>query len=328
MSLYKLFRPLLFKSDPESAHRRMAGVLKILHKSWILRQGARLFYWAPEVLVQKARLNFRTPLGIAAGFDKNAEFYNGLSALGVGFVELGSVTRYPQEGNPRPRIARLVKDRAIINHMGLNNVGLEAFIANLKAYPARMKIGVSIAPNHGLSTAQMISDMAFCAHEVEEEADYISFNLSCPNQDGVTTLQEPETIAQLLDMLHLRKPVFCKFSSDLDEEQLFSCLRELCGRVAGVILANTSLSRDGLQSKQRNFKGGLSGKPLFEKVLKQVKRVRKYYPSEFVLIFSGGIFTAEDAQRALAAGADLLQIYSGMIYEGPGIFRRIAKALR
>lgn len=328
MSLYKLFRPLLFKSDPESAHLRVANVLKKLHKSSVLRLGARLLYQAPEILMHKAQLNFRNPLGIAAGFDKNAEFYNGLSALGVGFVELGSVTRYPQEGNPRPRIARLVEDQAIINHMGLNNVGVEKFVANLESHPLEMKIGVSIAPNHDLTTAQMITDMAFCVHKVEEVADYISLNLSCPNQDGVTALQEPETIAQLLDMIKVRKPLFCKFSSDLDEEQLFDCLRVICGRVAGIILSNTSLKRDGLQSEHRNFKGGLSGRPLFEKVLEQMKTVYKYYPSEFVLIFSGGIFTAEDAYKAFEAGADLLQIYSGMIYEGPGIFKRITKGLQ
>lgn len=328
MNFYKLCRPLIFKSDPESTHLRMANILKTLHKGGVLRQGVHLLYGAQEKPVQVAQIRFKNPLGIAAGFDKNAEFYNGLNPLGVGFVEVGSVTRYPQKGNPRPRIARLVEDKAIINHMGLNNVGLEAFIRNLKAYPAQMKIGVSIAPNHDLTTAQMITDMAFCAHKVEQVADYLSLNLSCPNQDGVTALQEPETIVQLLDMLHTKKPLFCKFSSDLDHTQLLSCLHVLRGRVAGIILANTSVKRDGLESEHRNFKGGLSGKPLFKRVLEQAKTLRKHYPSEFALIFSGGVFTAADAQKAFAAGADLLQIYSGMIYEGPGIFKRITRGLK
>lgn len=327
MSLYKTFRSLIFKSDPEDAHLKMAKRLKAMHKGSALSGIVRSVYGIKEIPVEVAGISFKNPLGIAAGFDKNAEFYNGLAALGIGFVELGSVTRYPQDGNPRPRIARLVEDEAIVNRMGLNNVGLEQFIKNIEGHSSKLKIGTSIAPNHDLSTEQMITDMAFCANEVARVSDYLSLNLSCPNQDGVTSLQEPETIVELLKEIDVSQPIFCKFSSDLTDEKLFACLDAIKGKVTGIILSNTSLKRNGLKSVNRDFKGGLSGKPLFKTVVHQVQEVKKRYRDNFAIIFSGGIFTPEDAQEAGKVGADLIQIYSGMIYEGPGIFKKISSNL-
>lgn len=327
MSWYKIIRPIIFRSDPEEAHLRLAKRLMALPEDTVSKGIAAALFKTPEKPVKVAGLNLRTPLGIAAGFDKNAEFYKGLETLGIGFVELGSVTLHPQKGNPRPRIVRLVEDRAIINRMGLNNVGLEQFIKNLQRHPTRLVMGASIAPNHDLTTAQMIKDMTYCAHRLDEHVDYLSLNLSCPNQDGVTSLQEPETILELLKQLKVSKPVFCKFSSDLKQKELFACLDAIRGKVAGVIMANTSLSREGLRSPNKNFKGGLSGKPLFNRVLALTILIKERYQSDFSIIFSGGIFSAEEALLAREAGADLIQIYSGMIYEGPGIFKRIGKRL-
>ncbi len=327
MNLYKVLRPAIFKSDPEDAHQWMAGRLRSIHRGSSLEKVAKSLYQAPPRPIEVAGISFRNPLGIAAGFDKNAEFYNGLTPLGIGFVELGSVTRYPQKGNPRPRIARLVEDQAVINHMGLNNVGIHQFIENIRKHPPQLRIGVSIAPNHDLTTAQMIADMAFCSNEAAPFADYLSLNLSCPNQDGVTSLQEPDTIGELLDKISTDNPIFCKFSSDLGEKKLFACLDGIRGKVAGIIMANTSLRRDDLQSPNRDFRGGLSGKPLFNRILAQVILIKEQYKDDFAIIFSGGVFTSEDALLAREAGADLIQIYSGMIYEGPGIFKKLGATL-
>lgn len=328
MSLYKSIRPLIFKTDPESSHHFIGRVLSLPHRSGLIRKIVNLGFKSRPKPVEVAGITFPNPLGIAAGFDKNGVYYNGLAGIGVGFVEVGSVTLRPQEGNPRPRIARLPEDLAIINRMGLNNHGVEQVKKNLQKNPPKIPIGLSVAPNHGLTTEAMIADMITCVEIIDRECDYISLNLSCPNQDGVTSLQEPETIEKFLEKLTTKKPVFCKFSVDISVEKLLACTQVLQGKAAGVILSNTSVKREGLKSENKDFRGGLSGKPLFETVLKQTKAIKKEYGSEFALIFCGGVFTPEDAQEAFDAGADLVQVYTGMIYEGPGIFKRILKRLR
>lgn len=327
MSLYKISRPLLFKIEPEKSHHLIGSLLSLPHTSGFFNSLIKPGFKVKSNPVTIAGIHFDNPIGIAAGFDKNAHYYNGLASIGAGFVEIGSLTRHPQEGNPKPRVKRLIEDQAIINRMGLNNDGVDEIKKNLEKNPPKIPIGISIAPNHGLTTEQMIEDMSYCTNLIQSNADYISLNLSCPNQDGVTTLQEPDTVLRLLDKIEIKKPVFCKFSVDISDEQLFSCLDALSGKVAGIILSNTSIKREGLTSPNKDFKGGLSGKPLFERVLHQMNVSKEKYGNEFAFIFSGGVFAPEDAKKAIAAGADLIQVFTGMIYEGPGIFKRINKEI-
>lgn len=329
MKLYKVFRPLIFLFTPEFDHRFVGIFLSIIHRSTFLTKiTKKIFNVKNSQPVTIKGLTFPNRFGMAAGFDKNGTFYNGIAALGAGFVEIGSVTLKNQSGNPKPRVRRLVEDKAIINHMGLNNVGAKKVSQNLQKFLPTVPIGISVAPNHGLTTSEMIDQMIETTSIIEDKGDFIILNLSCPNQNGVTSLQSPITIQRLLKGIKTKKPLFLKFSSDLKSEDLIACIDESLNYIAGIVLSNTTLSRENLHSKNQDFIGGLSGRPLFNKVLKQVKIVKKKYQNKLVIIHSGGIFSSEDAIQARKAGADLIQIYTGMIYNGPKIFKELVNGNR
>lgn len=326
---YQLARPAIFAIDPEVDHHIVASGLKIFNKTPKMLQ--TLFYAKKRKNLQTTikGITFDSPIGIAAGFDKNAEFYNSLGGLGAGFVEVGSITKEPQAGNPKKRIFRLPEDHAIINRMGLNNVGLKKAIANLKG-KHHTKIGLSLAPSHGLDTDQMIDELVEDVKKSHDSADYIALNLSCPNQEGVVSLQRTEVLLELLTKitdLMIDQPVFCKFSSDLTEDELLAILDETAELMDGVILANTSLSRTGLKSDNKIEQGGLSGKPLFNKSLSLTKAVFDKYGNNLPIIFSGGVFDYRDAQKALDNGASLVQVYTGFIYNGPSQIENINRHL-
>lgn len=326
---YHLARPMIFAVDPEIDHHIVANGLKIFNQAPNLLQ--KLFYAKKRQSLQTTikGITFDSPIGIAAGFDKNAEFYNSLGGLGAGFVEVGSVTKKPQLGNPKKRIFRLPEDEAIINRMGLNNVGLKEAMANLKK-KRHTKIGLSLAPSHGLSTDSMIEELVEDVKLSHDSADYIALNLSCPNQIGVVSLQKTEVLLELLTKisdLMIDQPIFCKFSSDLTSSELLDILSETASLMDGVILANTSISRVGLKSANKSEKGGLSGKPLFNKSLNLTKAVYHKYGQDLPIIFSGGVFDYHDAQVALDAGASLVQVYTGFIYNGPSQIEMINRNL-
>nr|WP_267901959.1 quinone-dependent dihydroorotate dehydrogenase [Companilactobacillus bobalius] len=278
-------------------------------------------------------VNFDSPIGIGAGFDKKAEFYNSLGALGAGFVEIGSVTRENQPGNLKKRIFRLTEDQAIINRMGLNNLGIEETRKHLANTPKHVTIGISVAPGHGLSSEEMVDEMVDDIKEIHSFADYIALNQSCPNQKGVTTLQEIPVAKRLLQKihnLHIKEPVFCKFGNDITAEQLIELINETKGLMDGIILTNTASNPskvyNNLKSTNRNEGGGLSGKPIFLKSLSLTKAIHQAFP-ELPIMFSGGVFTPEDAQTALEAGASLVQVYTGFIYNGPTLLEKINRHL-
>jgi len=247
MDLYKLVRPAIFKVDPEIDHHIVATGLKMFNQTpQVLRTMFQTKQY-PNLKVTVKGVTFDSPIGIAAGFDKKAEFYNSLGGLGAGFVEIGSVTKHPQEGNPKKRVFRLTEDQGIINRMGLNNVGIEETKRRLKNHPAQIKLGISIAPGHDLESDQMIAEMIDDVKEIHEYADYIALNLSCPNQVGVTVLQQLDILKPLLEgiaALGIDEPIFGKFSNDIDTDELIYNLHELDGLLDGIILSNCSVKRD------------------------------------------------------------------------------------
>lgn len=325
-----MLRPMIFAVDPEMDHHIVADGLRIFNRNPQLLQ--KMFYAKKRANLKTVvkGVTFDSPIGIAAGFDKNGQFYNSLGALGAGFVEVGSVTKNPQAGNPKKRIFRLPEDQAIINRMGLNNTGLDAVKKRLESGMRSTKIGLSLAPSHGLNTDQMINELIDDVRKAHDSADYIALNLSCPNQVGVMSLQKPETLIELLTKigdLMIDEPIFCKFSSDLTSEELIDILNQTGTLMDGVILSNTSLSRDDLKSTNQTEKGGLSGKPLFEKSLALTKAIHNKFGSELPIMFSGGVFDYQDAQKALDAGASLVQVYTGFIYNGPTQIEQINRQL-
>lgn len=329
MSPYKMIRPLIFKVDPEIDHHLVANGLKAFNKTPQVLKTMFHTKTYDNIKVTVKGVTFDSPIGIAAGFDKKAEFYNSLGALGAGFVEIGSITKHNQPGNKKKRLFRLPEDHAIINRMGLNNLGVEETRKHLANTNKHVKIGISIAPGHGLTSDQMVDEMVEDIKELHSFGDYIALNQSCPNQKGVTTLQEvpvAKNLLQKIHNLHIKEPVFCKFGNDITTEQLLELISETKGLMDGVILTNTASNpssiHNRLKSEHKNEGGGLSGKPIFKKSLSLTKAIHAAHP-ELPIMFSGGVFTPEDATAALEAGASLVQIYTGFIYNGPTMMNQI-----
>jgi len=333
MDLYKLVRPAIFKVDPEIDHHIVATGLKMFNQTpQVLRTMFQTKQY-PNLKVTVKGVTFDSPIGIAAGFDKKAEFYNSLGALGAGFVEIGSITKNEQPGNKKKRIFRLPEDQAIINRMGLNNVGVEETRKHLANTPKHVNIGISVAPGHGLDSDSMIDEMVDNIAQIHSFGDYIALNQSCPNQKGVTTLQEIPVARKLLQKihnLHIKEPIFCKFGNDITPEKLIELLTEVGSLMDGIILTNTAANpssiHDNLKSEHKNEGGGLSGKPIFKKSLSLTKAIHQAFP-DLPIMFSGGVFTPEDSQAALMAGASLVQVYTGFIYNGPTMINQINQYL-
>ncbi|MFH5810909.1 quinone-dependent dihydroorotate dehydrogenase [Companilactobacillus sp. FL22-1] len=333
MSPYKLIRPAIFKLDPEVDHHLVANGLKMFNRTpEVLKTIFRTKQY-PNLKVTVKGVTFDSPIGIAAGFDKKAEFYNSLGALGASFVEIGSITKNDQPGNPKKRIFRLPADKAIINRMGLNNLGVEKTRQHLANTPKHVKVGISVAPGHGLDTDSMVNEMVEDIEQIHSFGDYIALNQSCPNQKGVTTLQETAVAKNLLQKihnLHIKEPIFCKFGNDITEEHLLELLEQTKGLMDGIILTNTASNPrsiyTNLKSADKNQGGGLSGKPIFKKSLSLTRAIHQQFP-DLPIMFSGGVFTPEDAQAALMAGASLVQVYTGIIYNGPTLLNEINQYL-
>lgn len=333
MSLYKLVRPVIFKGDPEVDHHLVASGLKMFNRAPEVLETMFQAKKPDNIKVTVKGITFDSPIGIAAGFDKKAEFYNSLGALGAGFVEIGSITKNDQPGNKKKRIFRLPEDNAIINRMGLNNLGVEETRRHLANTPKHVKVGISVAPGHGLTSEEMVEEMVEDIKEIHSFGDYIALNQSCPNQKGVTTLQEipvAKNLLQKIHNLHIKEPVFCKFGNDITAEQLIELINETDGLMDGIILTNTASNpspiHDNLKSAHKNEGGGLSGKPIFKKSLSLTRAIHSAFP-DLPIMFSGGVFTSEDAKAALIAGASLVQVYTGFIYNGPTLMKQINQYL-
>ena len=323
MSLYPLIRPLAFALDAERAHKVTIAVLRRAP-----RQHPPRF---PESLKSTvAGINFPSPVGLAAGFDKDAEVPEHMLGLGFGFVEVGTLTPKPQAGNPRPRLFRLREDSAVINRMGFNNAGQPAaFQRLLECQHLRGIIGVNIGANK--DSEDRIADYAEGVQAMSQVASYLTINISSPNTPGLRDLQDVGALEELLAAVNAArhgKPIFLKVAPDLESRDPERIVKAAIDhKVDALIVGNTTVSRPPLQSKHAGETGGLSGAPLKPLALEALRRFRSASGGQIPLIGVGGIATADDAWERIRAGASLVQLYTAMVYDGPGIARRIALGL-
>ena len=327
--MYKSFiRPILFNFDPEEVHYFTFSLLKkfpFLTKIFLPKpiEDQRL---EREVF----GLKFKNPVGLAAGFDKDAKMYNELSDLGFGFVEIGTLTPKPQEGNPKKRLFRLKEDSAIINRMGFNNGGVEAAVERLRKN-TNVLIGGNIGKNKVTPNEEAVNDYIICFEKLFDHVDYFVVNVSSPNTPNLRELQDKEPLTKLLGTLQELnltkenpKPILLKIAPDLTDSQLLDIIDIVNEtKITGVIATNTTLSRENLQAENKAEIGGLSGKPLAKRSTEVIRFLSEKSGKAFPIIGVGGIHSAEDALEKLEAGASLVQLYTGFIYEGPKLIAEI-----
>ncbi len=323
MSLFALVRPLVFALDPERAHRLTVRVLKLLPTHAPQRTD-------PALSVSLAGLEFPSPVGLAAGFDKDAEVPDAMLSLGFGFVEVGTVTPLPQPGNPKPRLFRLSEDRAVINRMGFNNQGQAAALARLGRRRRRGIVGINVGANK--DATDRVADYASGVRLMAPVADYLTINISSPNTPGLRALQSGDALGELLDAVTQARapggpPVFLKVAPDLEPAEIDAVVKTAMGRIDALIIGNTTLSRPKLHSPDAAEAGGLSGAPLAALALQRLRDFRSASGGSLPLVAAGGIESAEQAWERIKAGASLVQLYSALVYHGPGLARTITRAL-
>ncbi|RKE92191.1 quinone-dependent dihydroorotate dehydrogenase [Ichthyenterobacterium magnum] len=335
--MYKLIiRPLFFLFDPEKIHHFTFSAIRNLSKipgfSFLFR---KLYLIEDKRLERKLfGLTFKNPVGLAAGFDKDAKLYSELSNFGFGFIEIGTLTPKPQSGNPKKRLFRLKEDSAIINRMGFNNGGVTEAIERLKKNKDVL-IGGNIGKNKVTPNEKAVEDYKICFHALYDYVNYFVVNVSSPNTPNLRALQDKEPLTELLQVLKNEnskkdnpKPILLKIAPDLTNEQLLDIIDIVSEtKIDGVIATNTTISRDGLQSNNKSETGGLSGKPLTSRSTEVIRFLATESKKAFPIIGVGGIHTAKEALEKFEAGADLVQLYTGFIYEGPKLIKDINKAL-
>jgi dihydroorotate dehydrogenase len=344
--MYSLIKPILFQFDPEKVHYFVTRNLKRFNRFPGGAALSRALWDIKDTSLEREvfGLQFKNPVGLAAGFDKNGEMINELANMGFGFIEVGTVTPLPQPGNPKPRMFRLPADGALINRMGFNNLGVDVVAERIAAYrknrPKEQEgviIGGNIGKNKVTPNEDAVSDYIKCFDRLFDVVDYFVVNVSSPNTPGLRELQEKEPLMQLLNTLQQRnskngvsRPILLKIAPDLTIEQLDDIVEIVTeSKIAGVIATNTTISRDGLVTKGsiKNEAGGLSGKPLTKHATEVIKYIAERSKGAFPIIGVGGIHSAQDAIDKLNAGASLIQLYTGFIYEGPGLISKINKRL-
>lgn len=322
--MYRLLRPLIFRLDAERTHRATIAALKLM-------PNRRPPSFAGSLTTSIAGLGFPSPVGLAAGFDKDGEVPGAMLGLGFGFVEVGTVTPRPQDGNPKPRLFRLAEDEAVINRMGFNNRGQDAAALRLAVRdPARGVVGINIGANK--DSTDRIADYAAGVRAMGPIADYLTVNISSPNTPGLRDLQAGGELVELLAAVSEARiagvPIFLKVAPDLESGDHERIVRAaIDGGIDALIIANTTLFRPPLKSRHSGQAGGLSGAPLNTLALDQLRRFRAVSSESLPLIAAGGIASAEDAWARILAGASLVQLYSALVYHGPGLARRIATGL-
>jgi len=344
--LYRtLLRPLLFRLPPETAHEFAIHALSLGLGAGAMRRAARARFERPLFgELRRFGLSFKNPIGMAAGFDKNGVVARELAALGFGFVEVGTVTRLAQPGNPRPRLFRLPSDRALVNRLGFNNDGAEALARRLARARPDCVLGVNIGKSRAVPVEEATADYLASFEAVRSHADYVAVNVSSPNTPGLRELQRADLLAALLKELQRRNrelaardraaplPLLVKISPDLGEGELELIVEAARGAgVAGLIATNTTTSREGLHTHAAEVaacgEGGLSGAPLRARATRTVAALRRLTRGAVEIVGVGGVFTAEDAWEKICAGAGLVQLYTGFVYEGLGVVRRINEGL-
>ncbi|WP_205503673.1 quinone-dependent dihydroorotate dehydrogenase [Rufibacter psychrotolerans] len=340
--MYKnLIRPLLFQLDPEKVHHLTASALKSAYQLPLAKSISRGMFQVTDPRLERKvfGLTFPNPVGLAAGFDKDARLVDEFAEMGFGFIEIGTLTPKPQAGNPKPRLFRLPQDGAIINRMGFNNEGVAQAVERLRSRKSQVIVGGNIGKNKVTPNEQALQDYLYCFDALYDVVDYFVVNVSSPNTPDLRALQEKEPLRDLLSHLQHRnqgktkpKPLLLKIAPDLNKAQLDDIVEiAVQTQLSGVIGTNTTISRAGLHTPARTIEqmgaGGLSGKPLTKASTEVLRYLRQQLPPSVGLVGVGGIMTPEDALEKLAAGADLVQLYTGFIYEGPGLVKRINQRL-
>ena len=339
--MYRIVRFFLFLFNPEFIHHITFKIIKIggmiPGKMWLWR----LIFRVKDARLEREvfGLKFDNPVGLAAGFDKDAKLFDELASFGFGFIEIGTVTPLPQDGNPKPRLFRLKDDSGLINRMGFNNQGIEAVVARLRRKKSDIIIGGNIGKNKVTPNEEAANDYAICFEKLFPYVDYFAVNVSSPNTPGLRDLQEKAPLTALLNSLQdlnnkkdIRKPILLKIAPDLTNEQLDDIIDIVADtKIDGVIATNTTIDRSGLKTDKNKVdaigNGGLSGKPVGLRSTEVIKYLADKSNRAFPIIGVGGIHSAEDALEKLDAGATLLQVYTGFIYEGPSLVKRINKAI-
>ncbi|MGX5698167.1 quinone-dependent dihydroorotate dehydrogenase [Acinetobacter kookii] len=332
--LYSLARPLLFSLAPERAHELTLSLLKSAHRMGMMRQNVA------SKPVTCMGIEFPNPVGLAAGLDKNGAYIDALAGLGFGFIEVGTITPRPQSGNPHPRLFRLPEAKAIINRMGFNNDGVDKLIENVKAAKFKGILGINIGKNADTPVENAVDDYLICLEKVYNYASYITVNISSPNTKNLRSLQSGDALTELLQTLKKRQlelaeehqhyvPLVLKVAPDLTQEDIQFIAKQLIQfKIDGLIVTNTTLSREGVENlKYGNEAGGLSGAPVFEKSTACLAAFAKVLQGQIPLIGVGGILSGEQAAAKQQAGASLVQIYSGLIYIGPALIKDCIDAL-
>lgn len=336
--MYKsLIRKTLFNFDPEKVHHFTFSILKYLFKLPIVENFTQSIFRIEDKKLERNLfgLTFKNPVGLAAGFDKNAMLFDEFSNFGFGFVEIGTVTPKPQDGNPKKRLFRLIEDDGIINRMGFNNEGVKVIAERLRKRKTDIIIGGNIGKNKVTPNENAVDDYLISFHKLFEVVDYFVVNVSSPNTPNLRALQDKEPLTKLLKALQVEnnkkespKPILLKIAPDLTDDQLLDIIDIVkTTKIDGVIATNTTISRENLKSVNKNETGGLSGKPVRERSTEVIRFLADKSNKAFPIIGVGGIHSEKDALEKLDAGADLIQIFTGFIYEGPSLIKRINKAL-
>ena len=337
----KIIRPLLFQFDPEKVHYFTFSLIKFFSKIPGVPALVRSMFKVndPSLKRELFGLTFDNPVGLAAGFDKNAVLFNELADFGFGLIEIGTVTPKAQVGNPKKRLFRLKDDQGIINRMGFNNDGVAAAIENLKKNKGKVIIGGNIGKNTDIPNSQYTEDYCSVFKELHPYVDYFVLNVSCPNVGSHAKLQDKDYLLELIAAVQqlnnaeaIQRPILLKIAPDLNHQQLDEIIELVAEtKIDGVIASNTSTDRTGLKASQAQLEaignGGLSGKPIKAKSTETIKYLANNSNKAFPIIGVGGIHSAEDALEKIAVGADLVQVYTGFIYEGPKLIKNINKAL-
>lgn len=336
--MYKLVKKALFALEAETAHELTIKALKILGNSPARCLLQKTFACPQGSAKTVMGIKFKNPIGLAAGADKNGEAINGFAAMGFGFIEVGTVTPLAQDGNPRPRQFRLLESEGIINRNGFNNLGVDHLIENVKQAQFDGVLGINIGKNTTTSVENGKTDYLFCLHKVYNYADYVTINISSPNSPGLRQLQYGDALDDLLSAIKTAQqklaeqynkyvPIAVKIAPDLTEDELVQIADTLCRhQMDGVIATNTTISRDnviGLVNAEQT--GGLSGKPLQQKSTAIITRLHQELRGQLPIIGSGGIDSIAAAQQKIVAGAELLQLYSGLIYHGPSLIKQLVQ---
>lgn len=340
--MYQLLRNILFWFDAEEVHYFSMNMLSFFCKFSFIKNYLKKKFTPDYKTFSKEvfGITFSNPVGLAAGFDKNAKYLNELEALGFGFVEIGTVTPLPQTGNPKPRLFRLPKDKALINRMGFNNDGAKAVAERVREYRlknenSKLIIGGNIGKNKITHNEDAWKDYEICFHELHDVVDYFVVNVSSPNTPGLRDLQQKDSLKKILTNLqqinktkNIQKPLLLKISPDLNQNDLDDIINLAMEiKLDGLVAANTTISRKNLVTSEKEISetgaGGLSGKPLREEANRITNYIHKQTRQTIPIISSGGIFSSNDAKEKLENGASLVQVWTGFIYEGPGIVKKI-----